>query len=52
MNKRERLAKSPSPAIATLVSPITTTKRQGFYVEFFSDISLPPGVEIQNEKDF
>ena len=41
MNKRERLAESPSPAIATLVSPITTTKRQGFYV----DMSLPPGVE-------
>ena len=36
MNKRERLAKMASPAIATLASPITTsTKRQGFYVELF-----------------
>ena len=47
MHKREGLAQKASPAIATLVSPITTTKRQGFYV----DMSLPPGVEVQNEKE-
>ena len=35
MHKRERLAQRASPAIATLVSPITTTKGQGFYVDFF-----------------
>ena len=35
MNERERQAKRPSIAIATLVSPITTTKGQGFYVDFF-----------------
>ena len=52
MNKRERLAKRASPAIATLASPITTTKRQGFYVELFLDMSLRPGVEVQNEKEY
>ena len=51
MHKRERLAQRASPTIATLVSPITTTKRQGFYVKFFLDMSLPPGVEVQNEKE-
>ena len=35
MHKREQLAQRASPAIATLVSPITTTKQQGFYVELF-----------------
>ena len=46
MNKRERLAKRPFPAIATLVSPVITTKRRAFL-----DMGLPPGVEVQNEKD-
>ena len=33
MYQRERLAQGASPAVATLVSPITTTEGQGFYVE-------------------
>ena len=49
MHKRERLAQRASPAIATLVSPITTTKRQGERRAFL-DMSLPLGVEAQNEK--
>ena len=32
MHKRELLAQTASPAIATLVSHITTTKRRGFNV--------------------
>ena len=35
MHKRERLAQRGSQDIATLVSPISTTKGQGFYVELF-----------------
>ena len=34
MHKRERLAQRASPAIATLMSPISTTKQQGFYVRY------------------
>ena len=49
MHKRERLAQRASPAIATLMFPITTTKRQG-YVKLFLDMSLPLGVEAQNDK--
>ena len=48
MHKRERPSQRVSLAIATLVSPITTTKGQGFNVELFLDMSLPPGVEVQN----
>ena len=48
MHKRERPAQRASLAITTLVSPITTTKGQGFYVEFFLDTCLFLGVEIQN----
>ena len=33
MHKRERLAQRASQAIATLVSPITNYKGQGFYIE-------------------
>ena len=50
MHKRERLAQRASLAIATLVSPISTTKGQGFYVELFLDMYLPLGVEVQNIK--
>ena len=50
MHKRERLAQRASLAIATLVSPISTTKGQGFYVELFLDTYLPLGVEVQNIK--
>ena len=49
MHEREQLAQRASPAIATLVSPITTTKRQGLRRAFL-DMSLPLGVEAQNEK--
>ena len=51
MHKRERLAQRASPAIATLVSPITTTKRQGLRRAFL-DMSLPLGVEAQIEKEY
>ena len=50
MHKRERLAQRASQAIATLVSPISTTKEQGFYVELFLDMYLPLGVAVQNIK--
>ena len=50
MHKREQLAQRASQAIATLVSPISTTKGQGFYVELFLDMYLPLGVEVQNIK--
>ena len=43
MHKRERLAQRASPAIATLITPTIATKRQGFYVELFLDMSLPLG---------
>ena len=52
MNIREQLAKRPSPAIATLVSPIATTKRQGFLRWASLDMSLSPGVKAQNEKEY
>ena len=35
MHKRERLAQRASQVIATVVSLISTTKVQGFYVELF-----------------
>ena len=35
MHKRERLAQRAAKAIATLVSPISTTKGQGFNAGLF-----------------
>ena len=51
INESGYVAQWASPAIATLMSPITTTKRQG-YVKLFLDMSLPLGVEAQNEKEY
>ena len=48
MHKRERPAQRASLAITTLVSPIATTKGQGFYIEIFLDTCLFLGVEVQN----
>ena len=50
MYKRERLTQRATQVIATLASLISTTKSQGFYVEFFLDMYPPLGVEVQNIK--
>ena len=52
MHKLERLAQRASPAIVTLVSPITTIKSARFLRRAFLDMILPLGVEVQNEKKF
>ena len=36
--------------IASLCAPITTTKGEGYYVEFFFDTCLPLGVGVKNVK--
>ena len=49
--KRERPARLDFPTNISLVSPMSTWKGEGFYVEFFY-MCLPLGIGVENVKGY